>query len=46
VVVAIEITLGAAIAGPFDISQQTLEEMIARVIAKARSVDGRSETVH
>lgn len=33
VVVAIEITLGAAIAGPFDIEQRALEAMIARVMA-------------
>jgi hypothetical protein len=35
VVVAIEITLGAAIAGPFDIEKRALEEMIARVLAAA-----------
>ena len=34
VVIAIEITLGAAIAGPFDIPQATLEAMIARVLAQ------------
>jgi len=33
VVVAIEITLGAAIAGPLDIDQATLESMIARVLS-------------
>jgi hypothetical protein len=33
VVIAIEITLGAAIAGPFDIDQSALETMIARVLA-------------
>ena len=33
VVIAIEITLGAAIAGPFDIDKGRLEEMIARVLA-------------
>jgi hypothetical protein len=33
VVIAIEITLGAAIAGPFDIDKTTLETMIARVLA-------------
>jgi hypothetical protein len=33
VVIAIEITLGAAIAGPFAIEQPALEAMIARVIA-------------
>ena len=46
VVVAIEITLGAAIAGPFDISQQALEAMITRVMARARKTGGKSETVH
>ena len=33
VVIAIEITLGAAIAGPFDIDQTALEAMITRVLA-------------
>jgi hypothetical protein len=33
VVIAIEITLGAAVAGPFDIEQGRLEQMIARVLA-------------
>ena len=33
VVIAIEITLGAAIAGPFDIDQSALETMINRVMA-------------
>jgi hypothetical protein len=32
VVIAIEITMGAAIAGPFDIDQAALETMIARVL--------------
>jgi hypothetical protein len=32
VVIAIEITLGAAIAGPFDIDKTALETMIARVL--------------
>jgi hypothetical protein len=32
VVIAIEITLGAAIAGPFDIDRGELEAMIARVL--------------
>jgi hypothetical protein len=32
VVIAIEITLGAAVAGPFDIDKQALETMIARVL--------------
>lgn len=33
VVIAIEITLGAAIAGPFDIDKAALEAMITRVMA-------------
>ena len=33
VVIAIEITLGAAIAGPFDIDKAALETMIARVLS-------------
>ena len=34
VVIAIEITLGAAIAGPFDIDQGSLEAMITRALAQ------------
>jgi hypothetical protein len=33
VVIAIEITLGAAVAGPFDIEQTALEALIARVLS-------------
>jgi hypothetical protein len=32
VVIAIEITMGAAIAGPFDIDKTELEDMISRVL--------------
>jgi hypothetical protein len=35
VVIAIEIPMGAAVAGPFDIDQPRLDRMIARVIAAA-----------
>ena len=45
VVVAIEISLGAAIAGPFKVDQKGLEAMITRVLAEARS-GGASATVH
>jgi hypothetical protein len=38
VVIAIEITLGAAIAGPFDIEQAALETMISRVLAPPATV--------
>jgi len=34
VVIAIEITMGAAIAGPFDIDKRALEAMIERVLAR------------
>ncbi len=44
VVIAIEIGLGAAIAGPFDIDQAELEAMIKRVLA--RPVSPESNTVH
>ena len=33
VVIAIEIPSGAAVAGPFDIDQQTLDAMISRVLS-------------
>src|SRR5438034_8777423 len=33
VVIAIEITLGAAIAGPFDVDQASLEALITRALA-------------
>jgi hypothetical protein len=35
VVIAIEITLGAAVAGPFQIEQARLEAMITRVLEPA-----------
>jgi hypothetical protein len=43
VVIAIEITLGAAIAGPFEIEKAALEAMITRVLARPAQ---RSATVH
>jgi hypothetical protein len=44
VVIAIEITMGAAIAGPFDIDKSKLEGMISRVLE--RPVDPPSSSVH
>ena len=44
VVIAIEITLGAAVAGPFEIDKATLETMIARVLAGSDAPP--SATVH
>jgi hypothetical protein len=43
VVIAIEITLGAAIAGPFEIGKAALEAMITRVLAAPAQP---SKTVH
>jgi hypothetical protein len=43
VVLALEITLGAAVAGPFDIAQPELEAMIARVLAQPA---GSTSSVH
>lgn len=35
VLIALEMTLGAAVAGPFDIDQARLDSMIARIVAAA-----------
>ena len=43
VLIAIEITTGAAVAGPFDINKAALEAMIARVLAPPAP---SSTTVH
>jgi hypothetical protein len=43
VVIAIEITLGAVIAGPFNIDKSALETMIVRVLAPPAP---RSATIH
>lgn len=42
VVIAIEIPMGAAVAGPFDIAQPRLDGMITKVLAAARP----KSTVH
>ena len=44
VVIAIEITMGAAIAGPFDIEKQALESMISRVLQ--HPVPPTSDRIH
>jgi hypothetical protein len=46
VVIAIEVTTGAAIAGPFGIDQSALETMIARVLASASPPPLSSSSVH
>ena len=45
VVIAVEITLGAAVAGPFEIDKAALEGMITRVLA-APSAPPASSTIH
>ena len=45
VVIAIEVTLGAAVAGPFEIEQSALEAMIGRVLARPVAVPP-SNSVH
>jgi hypothetical protein len=42
VVIAIEIPMGAAVAGPFDVPQRDLDAMITRVLAGTRP----KQTVH
>ena len=37
VVIALELSLGAAVAGPFDIAESTLTKMIQRVVDAART---------
>jgi hypothetical protein len=43
VLIALELTLGAVVAGPFDIPESKLTAMISRVVAAHRAV---TETVH
>jgi hypothetical protein len=47
VVIAIEMTLGAAVAGPFDIPERELTALIGRALAAARAGAGHADdTVH
>ncbi len=46
VVIAIEIPMGAAVAGPFAIGQAVLDEMINRVLRADRAAAGLAPTVH
>ena len=47
VVIALEMTMGAVVAGPFDISDAQLSAMISRVMASARPpMPPASESVH
>ena len=45
VVIALEMSLGAAVAGPFDIGERDLTKLIQRVVDSARMPSGPS-TVH
>src|SRR5262245_26040545 len=48
VVIALELSLGAVVAGPFDIAERDLSAMVARVVAAERASSARpgSDTVH
>ena len=47
VVIAIELSLGAAVAGPFDIAESSLTSMIQRVVGAGRAApQSETETVH
>ena len=47
VVIALEMTLGAVVAGPFDIAESALSSLIARTIAAERTAGTESSpTVH
>ena len=46
VVIAIEISLGAAIAGPFDVDKSVLDTMIARVLATPAASAPSTGAVH
>jgi hypothetical protein len=46
VVIAIEIPMGAAVAGPFAANQAELDARISRVLAMERQLTGAPNTVH
>ena len=46
VVIALEMSLGAAVAGPFDIAERDLTTMIQRVVDAARLPPSGTATVH
>jgi hypothetical protein len=46
VVIALEMTLGAVVAGPFDISESTLSGLIERAMAADRAAFAGSRTIH
>lgn len=46
VVIALELTLGAVVAGPFDVPEGTLTSLIERAMAADRMPAAASETIH
>ena len=46
VVIALEMTLGAVVAGPFDVSESALSGLIERAMAADRTAVAGSRTVH
>jgi hypothetical protein len=46
VVIAIELTMGAVVAGPFDIPERDLSDLIERAMAADRHVHPSSNAVH
>ena len=46
VVIALEMTLGAVVAGPFEISESALSGLIERAMAADRTAPAHSSTVH
>jgi hypothetical protein len=46
VVIAIEMSLGAIVAGPFDISERDLSALITRVMAAQRNPQSHPDTIH
>ena len=46
VVIAVEISMGAAVAGPFEIDKARLEQMITRVLSQPDAPSSAATTVH
>ena len=46
VVIALELSLGAAVAGPFDIAERDHTKLIQKAVASARTPPPGAETVH
>jgi len=46
VVIALEMSLGAAVAGPFDIAERDLTKLIQKVVDEARMPPSGTATVH